>query len=298
MHCDLWRLPAHEEVPAELLCKTVHELREWLGPIEIQIAGGEPLLSKNLVELVRCAKSHDLVTTMTSNGFALTGDKARDLAAAGLDSLALSLDGFTEQHNALRQRPDAFALAERAISHAADNGIAVRINCVICELNIDILPGFVTWVSEHPRLTGVFFQAMMQPFGQPRRERWWLDEKLFPQDPDRAVAVLKQLLSMKISGFPVLNPDEQLVAMASYFLDPERAATARCSVGDFGITIEGTGAIKLCGAFPPIGDLRDRHHLRDVYLGPRAKEVRAQMAACRDNCHLALNCCFDEGVTL
>jgi MoaA/NifB/PqqE/SkfB family radical SAM enzyme len=270
-------------------------VREWLGPVEVQIAGGEPLLAENLLKLVACARAESLAVTMTTNGFALTAEMAQRLAAAGLQNLALSIDGFTEVHNRIRNREDAFALAERAMHHATDNGMKVRVTCVICEANLETLPGLVTWVRDEPRLEGIFFQAMVQPFGRPPQAGWWREEPLFPKDGARAAAVLAELLQMKEAGFPILNPDEQFGAMGAYFCDPDRFALTRCNVGAFGLTIEGSGAIKLCGGFEPIGDLREGHHLRDVYRGPRAEAVRAQMSACERNCHLVLNCCFDTG---
>lgn len=258
------------------------------------MAGGEPLLSPHLVTLVRHARQYGLSVTLTTNGFSLTGDLARELAAAGLTDLSLSLDGFTEQHNLLRQRPDAFALAERAISHATDNGIVVRLNTVICQPNIEILPGFVAWVRDHPRVEGVFFQVLSLPFGRAMTARWWEAEPLFPRDGERAAAVVDQLAAIKRAGYPILNPNEQFPVLAAYFRDPASMAMQRCNVGAFGLTIHGSGEIKLCGAFESIGDLRDGHHLRDVYEDEKAAAVRAKMADCRENCHLLINCCFDE----
>jgi len=134
----------------------------------------------------------------------------------------------------------------------------------------------------------------MQPFGEPPRARWWETEPLFPRDAEKAAATLAELLAMKRAGFPILNPDPQFPALIAYFRDPGAFTRRRCRVGDFGLTVEGGGAIRLCGRFAPIGDLRDGYLLRDVYRCPAADQVRARMAACRENCHLLLNCCFTE----
>lgn len=293
-HCRIWRKPVEAEVEPVLLTKAAQEIREWLGPVEVQVAGGEPLLSPNLEPLIARAGQLGLSTTLTTNGFALTGELARRLALAGLSRLVLSLDGFDHVHNRLRGRDDAFALAQRAIAHATDNGLPVGLNCVLTDLNLDILPGFVAWVAEHPRLDGIFFQALMQPFGEAPREKWWETEPLFPRDGERMAAALRELLAMKRAGFPILNPDPQFPALIDYFRNPGAFALRRCRVGDFGLTIEGGGAIRLCGRFAPVGELRDGYHLRDVYRSPAADQVRRQMAECRVNCHLALNCCFTE----
>jgi len=282
------------EVDAELFCRAAHDIADWLGPREIQIAGGEPLLSRNLIALTRCAVDAGHTVTMTTNGFQLTGDVARELAEAGLGYLALSLDGFDHVHNKIRQREDAFALAQRAISHAHDNGLKIRLNCVICELNIEILQGFVTWVRDDSRLDGIFFQALVQPFGEPPRDGWWENEPLFPQDPERAAEVLDQLLSMKRAGFPILNPDGQFPAMAAYFRNPGRFAMQRCNVGTFGITVDCDGRVKLCNRYESIGNLTSGLGIREIAEGPVAEKVREQMRACRQNCHLLINCCFDE----
>jgi MoaA/NifB/PqqE/SkfB family radical SAM enzyme len=294
MHCRIWRKSPPPEIDAELLCQAARDVAAWLGPVEVQIAGGEPLLSPNLLPLVRCASEAGLAVTLTTNGFALEGEVARQLAHAGLQIVTLSLDGFDHVHNRLRGRDDAFALAQRAIAHAHDNGLRVRINCVICALNLEILQGFVTWLNDDPRVEGIVFQAFVQPFGQAPRERWWENEPLFPRDAARTRAVLTELLHMKRAGFPILNPDPQFAAMIDYFADPGRFALRRCSVGQFGLTIEGAGFVRLCGRHDAIGNLGRGERLIDIVTGAKAEAVRAKMQQCRENCHLLINCCFDE----
>lgn len=294
LHCRIWRNPAENELDAETLCRAVRDLAAWLGPMELKIAGGEPLLSPNLKPLVRCALEAGLDPTINTNGFSLSGELAHELAMMGLDHIVLSLDGFDHVHNKLRCRPDAFPLAERAITHATDNGMKVFVNCVICRENIEILQGFVTWVHDNPRLSGIFFQALMQPFGEEPRDNWWVDSPLFPDDSERVAHVLGELLDMKRAGFPILNEDAQFPVLIGYFRHPGTIAMGRCNVGNFGLTIEGTGVVKFCGRYEPIGNLFAGKGIVDIATGKQARRVRAEMANCRKNCHLLINCCFDE----
>lgn len=72
-----------------LIVKTVSQL----GIHKIKITGGEPLVRKGIVNLVRRIKDIDGIEeiTMTTNGV-LFGDMADSLAEAGLDSVNISLD--------------------------------------------------------------------------------------------------------------------------------------------------------------------------------------------------------------
>jgi MoaA/NifB/PqqE/SkfB family radical SAM enzyme len=64
---------------------------------------GEPLLHRRIFEMVRMAKERECVTTMTSNGTALTERNGRLLIEAGLDRLAVSIDGMRpETYEAIR----------------------------------------------------------------------------------------------------------------------------------------------------------------------------------------------------
>lgn len=59
---------------------------------------GEPLINKELFEMIRHAKEHGVrVTSLSSNLTLLTKEKARKLIEAGLDKITLSFDGTDKQ---------------------------------------------------------------------------------------------------------------------------------------------------------------------------------------------------------
>ena len=58
---------------------------------------GEPMLHRQIYEMIQLAKERGCVTTMTSNGTLLTDRNIKALIQAGMDSLTISIDGLTPE---------------------------------------------------------------------------------------------------------------------------------------------------------------------------------------------------------
>src|SRR5437588_2846645 len=102
------------------------------GVEKIRLTGGEPLLRRNLERLVEMlAAIGGLDLTLTTNG-ALLARKARELKAAGLNRVTVSLDAIDD--GVFRAMNDAdFPVAKvlEGIDAAADAGLApIKINRV------------------------------------------------------------------------------------------------------------------------------------------------------------------------
>src|SRR5437660_3425221 len=103
------------------------------GVEKIRLTGGEPLLRRNLERLVEIlAAIGGLDLTLTTNG-ALLARKARELKAAGLNRVTVSLDAIDD--GIFRAMNDAdFPVAKvlEGIDAAADAGLApIKINMVV-----------------------------------------------------------------------------------------------------------------------------------------------------------------------
>jgi len=57
---------------------------------------GEPLLNRNMVDMVDIATKHNLLTQITTNGSLLTEDMASGLVHAGLSTIIVSMQGLNE----------------------------------------------------------------------------------------------------------------------------------------------------------------------------------------------------------
>jgi radical SAM enzyme (rSAM/lipoprotein system) len=81
----------------------------------IAITGGEPLLRKDLADCGRALRQHGFQWGIVTNGMLYDEARHKELLAAGMGSVTVSLDGLEETHNWLRQHPESFRRALRAL---------------------------------------------------------------------------------------------------------------------------------------------------------------------------------------
>ncbi len=97
--CDIWQQPS-PYVTLENVAANLRDLKK-LGVKVIDFTGGEPLLHRQLPEILALAREQGFITTVTTNGLLYP---RRAAALAGLvDMLHFSLDAYDrEQHDTLR----------------------------------------------------------------------------------------------------------------------------------------------------------------------------------------------------
>jgi MoaA/NifB/PqqE/SkfB family radical SAM enzyme/protein-L-isoaspartate O-methyltransferase len=110
------------DVPLPTLRQVAHELLD-LGAVVVTLTGGEPLLRRDLEELVagfdaRCS------LILGTTGAGLTRERAAALKAAGLFGVGISLDSDQpEEHDRLRGRAGAYQMAVAAVGVAREAGL-------------------------------------------------------------------------------------------------------------------------------------------------------------------------------
>jgi pyrroloquinoline quinone biosynthesis protein E len=70
---------------------------EALGVVQLNLSGGEPLLRKDLEQLVSCAQRLELYTNLITSGLPLVRSRLGDLRDAGLANVQLSIQDATAE---------------------------------------------------------------------------------------------------------------------------------------------------------------------------------------------------------
>ena len=161
----------HEEILTydEILkiCDVVSEL----GIKKIKITGGEPLVRKDIVNLIRDIKNLDKIeqVTLTTNGILLY-DMLDDLYDAGIDAINISLDTLKSDNFKRITRKDGLEKVLKSIDKAYDLGIRVKINFLaIKDFNIDEIADIASFAEDRD-IDVRFIELMPIGFGQKYKE--------------------------------------------------------------------------------------------------------------------------------
>jgi cyclic pyranopterin phosphate synthase len=102
-----------------------------LGIEKIKVTGGEPLVRKGIVTLVRMIKQTPGIktVTLTTNGV-LFSELGEQLSEAGLDGVNFSLDSLDARVFAQLTRVDALDKVKQGIDTALRLGLKTKLNCV------------------------------------------------------------------------------------------------------------------------------------------------------------------------
>ncbi len=152
-HCYLDAVSRKREAPDELRTKealgVIDQLAETAPGAMLILTGGEPLLRRDLVDLVRAASQKGLMPVVGTNGTLLSGERALRLKDAGAAGVGISLDsanpGF---HDSLRGAAGAWKRAVGGIEAARTAGLAILLQTTLFEENRHDLSAMAD-IAEH-----------------------------------------------------------------------------------------------------------------------------------------------------
>lgn len=145
------------------ICEIVSEL----GIRKIKITGGEPLVRKDIVNLIRDIKNIDKIeqVTLTTNGI-LLHEMLDDLYDAGIDAINISLDTLNKDNFKKITRRDGLEKVLMSIDKAYDLGIRVKINCLaIRDFNLRELDEIASFAKDR-EIDVRFIELMPIGFGK------------------------------------------------------------------------------------------------------------------------------------
>lgn len=122
----------HEEILSYEEIINLCEVFAKIGISKIKITGGEPLVRKNLSDLIKNIKSIDGINnvTLTTNGILLE-EQIDDLVKAGLDAVNISIDTLDEKMYKELTRIGSVDQVMRGLKKALTyKNLNVKINCV------------------------------------------------------------------------------------------------------------------------------------------------------------------------
>lgn len=153
-HCgsDCDKNKVREELPKEKVLSVFKNLAEKYEAKNIMVAvtGGEPLIRKDLFEILSEVSNMGFPWGMVTNGMLVNEAIVEKCAEAGMKTVSVSLDGLEESHNRLRNNELSFNRAINALKLFTSSqkfNVIDAITCVNTD-NIDELEGIYKLLKE------------------------------------------------------------------------------------------------------------------------------------------------------
>lgn len=138
-HC-FTNSPKGDHVKEVLAADKIREIADEaheLGIFEWDLQGGELLLRPDILfETLEAIKTERFYMYLTTNGYYLDADMARQLADAGINRVSVSIDSMDEKvHDTFRGREGSWKRAMEALKHVQNAGMSPYLNITVGHYN-------------------------------------------------------------------------------------------------------------------------------------------------------------------
>jgi MoaA/NifB/PqqE/SkfB family radical SAM enzyme len=234
-HCHLGGPVDEQRAPPQRFGDIAREHK----PLVAQLSGGEPLLRKDLEEIIRAIKRPNRAPyiIVCTNGVLLTKEKYLRLKHTGADAFSVSLDYPDERHDEFRCVPGLFRRIEKLIKEiGSENRKAINLACVIQRDNFRDL----VKIAELAREWGV--KVNFSAYNTLRtNDKSYMIAK---EDMGEFQEVIKNLLEFKRRYRNIITSDYVFMKMLEYF---ENGMIPDCRTGETFFNINPDGTFSPCG---------------------------------------------------
>lgn len=238
--CDYWKTDSSEK-SRELT--SFSDIARHFNPMLVTFTGGEPLLRRDLEELVAGVSRAIRVkyVTLITHGAMLTPERAQSLWDAGVHQFNISLDYLDERHDQARGIPGLVDRIFRNLPAFQERGIDnVRFNTVIKDDNLDQIMPIVRRAAELG--SGVNLSVYTDAKNGNR-------DHLLRADQQRQLEELvRELLAYKRRNRGVITNSDYYLEQIPRYVRGEM--TEPCQSGNTTIHVDPHGFVRRCPDFP------------------------------------------------
>ncbi len=287
--CDIPQSPGRreDELSTDEVKKIILQIKE-LGVRHLIFSGGEPLLRRDLTELIRFSRESGIFwVDIITNGILCNDEVAQTLIDSGLNHVTISLDGISEVNDAIRGW-GSFAKSVEAIdklNYYKEKmkliSPSIGINFTILNKNINDMLKIVEFAKSKKCNTVVLQPVLMSNVSMYDRKKnaLWPSGKEMPLLEEN----ICKLVTMKeeTGGVLIYTDSAILKAIPGYFRGKKPGRRFKCYEGIKRIVITCDGKLWSCkGVY---GDLK-KENLRQAWFSVQAQKIRDTVNKCKAHC--------------
>jgi radical SAM protein len=289
VHCraDAQHQPHPDELNTAEALRLIDQIAEFSNgsssPILI-FTGGDPMMRRDLFELIAHAAQKGLRCSLTPTATALPTRERLEMARqAGIRRIALSLDAPTaEVHDAFRQVPGSWERTMNILRAAQQAGLSAQVNTTVSTYNLHLLQDMPPFIQEVEAVQwSVFFlvptgrarmradiRLMISPEEHERVFHWLYDlSKTAPFDIKATAAPMYRRVAIQRRKAEAADgsPSVAFQGAGFQYADGLHRPIRGVNDGNGFLFISHTGDIQPSGFLPITAGYARRDHIVEVY---------------------------------
>lgn len=259
-HCYVSR-PHRRDLNTDEAKLMLNQLADF-GVEELYMSGGEPLLRRDLFDLLAYAVDLGLHTDVITNGWYVTKENAAKFRESNVGHVSVSVDGMGDVHDDLRNMPGSFHRCVDAIKTLRKAGVKVYLSPTFYKLNLHQLQDLLELADS---LGADFSWKVMIPMGQASELRQYC---LSPEEQRKlyeTIRMIKNSSDKKMDITTTCNPYSVFLEREGDPPPSEERIRGGCTGGITLICVGSDGTVTPCSRLQiPIGNMR-KDSIEDVW---------------------------------
>lgn len=158
IHCEgCYRLVMGDgHKPLEKVKREILQLKEWRNCDCLMLAGGEPILHPDIIDIVRFISEKKMKSIIFTNGFALTDALVKDLKNAGVTGFRFHIDSTQSRpefkKNKIHSEKDLDELRLKYAKMVHQHGLHIHFGITVSDSNFNEIPHFIQWTIDNSEM--------------------------------------------------------------------------------------------------------------------------------------------------
>ncbi len=279
-HCFMDARRQGHDMHPEMVAKVLGDLKDLNPFTMVIITGGEPMLRKDLEDIVKLSSDLGFVTVLATTGIGFSEERGKRLVEVGLKGVSVSVDSVDPHfHDSFRGVKGSWKRAIETLKICKDLGLETQINTTVTDQNLDQIEEIRDLaVDLGVKILNFFFVVCTG-----RAVRSFISSERY-EEALRRIGNLA-LRERRVMVRPRCAP--HIYRFFPEFDLPVTGGTRGCPAGRFYLRVDERGRVYPCPYLPVVvGDI-SRETLREVWEGSeilktlRGEDYSGRCGLCR-----------------
>lgn len=287
-YCNIWKEGnIKNELDTETWKRFLDDLHDWVGDTHVGVTGGEPLLRRDIFDILEYMKKLGFKISLTTNGTLLNKRVIDKLIQLEPFNVNISLDSINpEEHDFFRgannfEKTYKNLLLFKKELNKNKSPIKSVVEIVLTKTNIGPINKLIDFCKENDlkiHFGNIIANLTINYNGDFKSESEYKPEK---KDYEKIIKGFEYLNRVQKKTNMIVNSSSELSLIKDYYLGKKIKFVCAGNVRN--LFVDADGSVKLCFYTPSVGNIKQLN-VKDIWYSKKADSTREFMKKCKKIC--------------